>query len=464
MATDLKDLHLADLHERAAAAGIERLPPAAPRRADRAALGGGRGLGARRTPRRARPRPSEGARGTPSPTPRRDTDEVEVVEATVLDDPRRRAGRARPERRGGRRRARRGRGDATRSAGVLELTRQRYGFLRLSGLAPADGDVYVSAAQVRRCELRTGDEVSGPAREPRRGERHPALVHVDTVNGEEPTEEVRARTSTTSRRCCPSAGSRSSGAGDDVLAPRGRPARAARVRPAGAGPRRAALGADDAAALARTRRGHRGHGEGDRAARRRAPRGGDRLARGAAGRRVRDRDRRARARSSRCGRPSSRSSAPAAWPRPGSTRSWSATRSPGSRSPPATSPRPSALFGSGRNLSGGGSLTVIATTVDGSTATTARRRARRDHDRERARRPRPRARRGRGHARRSAPPSAGSPTRIRSASRPSSRRSRKLRAQLADLDAMEAAELLRERIEATQPATPSCSARSSSRD
>jgi transcription termination factor Rho len=39
---------------------------------------------------------------------------------------------------------------------------------------------------VRRCELRPGDEVAGPAREPRRGERHRALVHVDTVNGEEP--------------------------------------------------------------------------------------------------------------------------------------------------------------------------------------------------------------------------------------------------------------------------------------
>jgi transcription termination factor Rho len=39
---------------------------------------------------------------------------------------------------------------------------------------------------VRRCELRTGDEVAGPARPPRRGERHRALVHVDRVNGEDP--------------------------------------------------------------------------------------------------------------------------------------------------------------------------------------------------------------------------------------------------------------------------------------
>ena len=68
--------------------------------------------------------------------------------------------------------------------GVLELTRQRFGFLRLDGLTPGENDVYISAAQVRRCELRPGDFVEGPAREPRRGERHRALVHVDQVNGE----------------------------------------------------------------------------------------------------------------------------------------------------------------------------------------------------------------------------------------------------------------------------------------
>lgn len=73
--------------------------------------------------------------------------------------------------------------------GVLELTRQRFGFLRLRGLAPAEGDVYISASQIRRCELRAGDEVTGPARDARRGERHRALTHVDRVNGEEPSED-----------------------------------------------------------------------------------------------------------------------------------------------------------------------------------------------------------------------------------------------------------------------------------
>ncbi len=73
--------------------------------------------------------------------------------------------------------------------GVLDRMPQGYGFLRLSGLTAGEGDVYVSASQIRRCELRPGDEVSGPARAPRRGERHRALVRVGSVNGQEPEGE-----------------------------------------------------------------------------------------------------------------------------------------------------------------------------------------------------------------------------------------------------------------------------------
>jgi transcription termination factor Rho len=75
--------------------------------------------------------------------------------------------------------------------GILEITPQRHGFLHLRGLEAAGDDVYISASQVRRCELRSGDEVSGPARAPRRGEHHRALVHVDRVNGGEPPAEDR---------------------------------------------------------------------------------------------------------------------------------------------------------------------------------------------------------------------------------------------------------------------------------
>ena len=74
-------------------------------------------------------------------------------------------------------------------SGVLDGLPQGYGFLRLQGLEPAEGDIYVSASQIRRCELLPGDEVSGPARPPRRGEHHRALVRVASVNGQEPEGE-----------------------------------------------------------------------------------------------------------------------------------------------------------------------------------------------------------------------------------------------------------------------------------
>jgi len=73
--------------------------------------------------------------------------------------------------------------------GVLDITPRGHGFIRLSGLEGTEEDVYVSPSQIRRCEMRRGDEVTGPARPPRRGERYPALVHVDTINGVEPGEE-----------------------------------------------------------------------------------------------------------------------------------------------------------------------------------------------------------------------------------------------------------------------------------
>jgi transcription termination factor Rho len=75
--------------------------------------------------------------------------------------------------------------DGDRSVeGVVELADNGSGFLRLGrGGKPSDDDVYVSAAQVRRCELVDGDRVGGPVRPPRRSERFPSLVRVDTING-----------------------------------------------------------------------------------------------------------------------------------------------------------------------------------------------------------------------------------------------------------------------------------------
>lgn len=68
-------------------------------------------------------------------------------------------------------------------SGVLDVLPNGSGFVRADAFRHSTDDVYVSPAQIRRCELRTADEVAGPVRPPRRSERYPSLVRVETVNG-----------------------------------------------------------------------------------------------------------------------------------------------------------------------------------------------------------------------------------------------------------------------------------------
>lgn len=72
--------------------------------------------------------------------------------------------------------------------GVIELLGNGSGFVRVNAPETSDEDVYISAAQIRRCELVAGDRVSGPIRRPRRSERYPSLVRVDTINGQSADE------------------------------------------------------------------------------------------------------------------------------------------------------------------------------------------------------------------------------------------------------------------------------------
>jgi transcription termination factor Rho len=76
--------------------------------------------------------------------------------------------------------------------GVLDILPGGSGFMREDAFVHARDDVYVSPAQIRRCELRAGDELSGPVRPPRRSERYPSLVRVETVNGQ-PADTIAER-------------------------------------------------------------------------------------------------------------------------------------------------------------------------------------------------------------------------------------------------------------------------------
>jgi transcription termination factor Rho len=73
--------------------------------------------------------------------------------------------------------------------GEVELLPNGSGFLRVNPPEPSEDDVYVSAAQVKRCELVPGDRIAGPRRPPRRSERFASLIRIDTINGQ-PADEV----------------------------------------------------------------------------------------------------------------------------------------------------------------------------------------------------------------------------------------------------------------------------------
>jgi transcription termination factor Rho len=72
--------------------------------------------------------------------------------------------------------------------GVVELLAGGSGFVRVSPPEPSDDDVYISSAQVKRCELVSGDRVSGPKRAPRRSERFASLIRIETINGRPASE------------------------------------------------------------------------------------------------------------------------------------------------------------------------------------------------------------------------------------------------------------------------------------
>jgi len=76
--------------------------------------------------------------------------------------------------------------------GILEIMDEGIGFLRSARYSISDDDVYVSQAQLRRYELRSGDLILGHVRAPRDSERHWGMLKVESVNGVDP-EDARRR-------------------------------------------------------------------------------------------------------------------------------------------------------------------------------------------------------------------------------------------------------------------------------
>ncbi len=80
------------------------------------------------------------------------------------------------------------------SGGVLEVLPDGYGFLRSQSYnyLPSPDDIYVSPSQIKRFGMQTGDTVTGMVRPPKEAERFYALLKVETINFSAP-ETIRDR-------------------------------------------------------------------------------------------------------------------------------------------------------------------------------------------------------------------------------------------------------------------------------
>jgi len=70
------------------------------------------------------------------------------------------------------------------SEGVLECLDDGFGFLRAPEFSylPSQDDIYVSPSQIRKFKLRTGDTISGVVRPPKNGEKYFALIKIEAIN------------------------------------------------------------------------------------------------------------------------------------------------------------------------------------------------------------------------------------------------------------------------------------------
>ena len=71
-------------------------------------------------------------------------------------------------------------------SGILEVLPDGYGFLRGHNYLSGPKDIYVSPAQIRRFNLKTGDKIIGKGRIQKEGEKFQALLFVSSVNGDPP--------------------------------------------------------------------------------------------------------------------------------------------------------------------------------------------------------------------------------------------------------------------------------------
>ena len=74
--------------------------------------------------------------------------------------------------------------DAVEVSGVLDVMSDGFGFLRFDNYQPSSSDIYVSPTQIRRFNLKTGDEIIGDCRPTQEEDKYSPLLFVKRINGD----------------------------------------------------------------------------------------------------------------------------------------------------------------------------------------------------------------------------------------------------------------------------------------
>lgn len=74
--------------------------------------------------------------------------------------------------------------DVIEVCGVLDVMSDGFGFLRFDNYQPSENDVYVSPTQIRRFNLKTGDEILGDSRPSQDEDKYSPLLFVKKINSD----------------------------------------------------------------------------------------------------------------------------------------------------------------------------------------------------------------------------------------------------------------------------------------
>ncbi|WP_044912682.1 transcription termination factor Rho [Butyrivibrio sp. WCE2006] len=70
--------------------------------------------------------------------------------------------------------------------GILEVMQDGFGFIRCENYLPGENDVYVAPGMIRKYNLKTGDILSGVARQKKENDKFGALLQLNSINGYKP--------------------------------------------------------------------------------------------------------------------------------------------------------------------------------------------------------------------------------------------------------------------------------------